>query len=281
MNKMIEFNYFVVLVVLMIMASVHNLIKSFLLYRAHILKISSTIKIIFNICGLACEMISDFAFSELVMIFLIWKLRQFGNPEKHDYIGYGLLLIRSLLHITYVTFTRPQIIFDPISSKCDDSVNHSKIFLLITAIIDLLIDVYVAYRFIQYIRSVKSNHYEQHFPLYSKLIMWNSLRILISSIHNINIITLRKSDNLIGEGGSEDDLEKISNNISESSISSKNIVLRASNGMLASMPLRNVRDEIIMEQQYNIMRIEPNYDILISQQSLSFYEVASMILGNE
>lgn len=149
MDELTEFNYFIVLITLMIMviinvwkfflfsfffltfvyfllqASVHNLIKSISLYRAHIFKVSSTIKIIFNVCGLACgisnlvvlftstaatlskclattylEMITNFAFSELVMIFLIWKLRQLGKSENHDYIGYGLLLTRSSLHVS-------------------------------------------------------------------------------------------------------------------------------------------------------------------------------------
>jgi len=89
-------------------------------------KVSSIIKIVFNVCGLSfsisnirilltstttsslskcmvttnIEMIMNFAFSELVMIFLIWKLEQLGKSENHDYIGYSLLLIRSLLHVS-------------------------------------------------------------------------------------------------------------------------------------------------------------------------------------
>jgi hypothetical protein len=113
----------------LLQASVHNLIESISLYRAHVLKVSSTIKIIFNVCGLACgisnivilltsttaslsqclattylEMITNFAFSELVMIFLIWKLRQLRKSKNHDYIGYGLLLTRSSLHVSKKLF---------------------------------------------------------------------------------------------------------------------------------------------------------------------------------
>ncbi|CAB4427717.1 unnamed protein product [Rhizophagus irregularis] len=263
MDELTEFNYFIVLITLMIMASVHNLIKSISLYRAHIFKVSSTIKIIFNVCGLACgisnlvvlftstaatlskclattylEMITNFAFSELVMIFLIWKLRQLGKSENHDYIGYGLLLTRSSLHIIHVVLTKPQIIFDPVSSKCEKNANDWKIFLLIATVTDILIDVYVAFRFFLYIRNAKSIHSEQHSLLPSnRLIIWDSLR---------------KSDNPTDEGSLEDDLERTLDDISETSNSSLNIVLRASNGMLADTPLKDVRDIIKMEQQYNI-----------------------------
>ncbi|CAB4427534.1 unnamed protein product [Rhizophagus irregularis] len=335
MDELTEFNYFIVLITLMIMASVHNLIKSISLYRAHIFKVSSTIKIIFNVCGLACgisnlvvlftstaatlskclattylEMITNFAFSELVMIFLIWKLRQLGKSENHDYIGYGLLLTRSSLHIIHVVLTKPQIIFDPVSSKCEKNANDWKIFLLIATVTDILIDVYVAFRFFLYIRNAKSIHSEQHSLLPSnRLIIWDSLRIFMASIQDISIIVLShisyptisytilsvifislsyvitfdvgKSDNPTDEGSLEDDLERTLDDISETSNSSLNIVLRASNGMLADTPLKDVRDIIKMEQQYNIEMLGPNIDVEISQQSLSFYEIVSIIFGED
>uniref|UniRef100_U9SM81 Uncharacterized protein n=1 Tax=Rhizophagus irregularis (strain DAOM 181602 / DAOM 197198 / MUCL 43194) TaxID=747089 RepID=U9SM81_RHIID len=40
----------------MIMASIHNLIKSILLYRSNNLKISSILKIILNLSGFACSL---------------------------------------------------------------------------------------------------------------------------------------------------------------------------------------------------------------------------------
>ncbi|RGB35365.1 hypothetical protein C1646_814802 [Rhizophagus diaphanus] len=312
MDELTEFNYFIVLITLMIMASVHNLIKSISLYRAHIFKVSSTIKIIFNVCGVACgisnlvvlftstaatlskclsttylEMIMNFAFSELVMIFLIWKLRQLGKSENHDYIGYGLLLTRSSLHIIHVILTKSQIIFDPVSSKCEKNANDWKIFL-----------------------NAKSIHSEQHSLLPSnRLIIWDSLRIFMALIQDISIIVLShisyptisytilsvifislsyvitfdvgKSDNPTYEGSLEDDLERTLDDISETLNSSVNIVLRASNGMLADTPLKDVRNIIKMEQQYNIEMLGPNVDVEISQQPLSFYEIVSILFGED
>lgn len=83
----------------------------------------NTIKIVLNLCGLAfgitnigilftkinmsltkcfavtyLQMITNFAFTELIMIYIIWKLRQFGNLK--DRFGYLLLLMRSLLFVS-------------------------------------------------------------------------------------------------------------------------------------------------------------------------------------
>ncbi|GBB83409.1 hypothetical protein RclHR1_10130004 [Rhizophagus clarus] len=312
----------------MIVTSVHNLIKSISLYRAHVSKVSSTIKIIFNVCGLACgisnigilltsttaslskcltttylELITNFAFLELVMIFLIWKLRQLRKSENYDYTGYVLLLTRSSLHIIHVVLTKPQIIFYPGSSKCENNV---EIFLLIATVTDILIDIYVAFRFFLYIRNEKSSHYEQ-LPS-NRLIIWDSLRIFMASIQDISIIVLSylsyhptigytilsiifislsyvitfdvgKSDNPTKEGGLEGDLERTSDNVSESSVSNENVVLRASNGMSADTLLKDVREIIKREQQNNIEMLGSNFDVGILHQPLTFYEVASMIFS--
>jgi len=54
--------------------------------------------------------------------------------------------------------------------------------------------------------------------------------------------------------------------------------LRASNGMLLNMPLKNVHDEIKMEQLYDVEKVDNNKKIGAEMRSLSFYEVTSMIL---
>lgn len=174
--------------------------------------------------------------------------------------------------------------------------------MLIATVTDILIDVYVAFRFFLYIRNAKSIHS-------NRLIIWDSLRIFMASIQDISIIVLShisyptisytilsvifislsyvitfdvgKSDNPTDEGNLEDDLERTLDDISETSNSSLNIVLRASNGMLADTPLKDVRDIIKMEQQYNIEMLGPNVDVEISQQSLSFYEIVSIIFGED
>jgi len=152
---------------------------------------------------------------------------------------------------------------------------------LIATVTDLLIDSYIAFRFILYIKNARSIHNEQHIllPFNSLSILWDTLRIMISSIQNISIIILSqishstigytiltinfislsyvitfdlgKSDNSTNEVELESDIErKISDNISETSTS---IVLRVSNEIL---PLKIVHDEIKMEQQYNIEMLE-------------------------
>jgi hypothetical protein len=70
-------------------------------------------------------------------------------------------------------------------------------------------------------------------------------------------------------------------NLKVPSVSNEDIVLRTSNGMLVDMPLKNVRDEIKMEQQYKTKKLDPNSDVGLLKQSLSFYEVASYFLGND
>lgn len=180
--------------------------------------------------------------------------------------------------------------------------------MLIATVTDILIDVYVAFRFFLYIRNAKSIHSEQQSLLPSnRLIIWDSLRIFIASIQDISIIVLScinhptisytilsvifislsyvitfdvgKSDNPTDEGSLEDDLERTLDDISETSNSSVNIVLRASNGMLADTPLKDVRD--IYKEQYNIEMLGPNADVGILQQPLSFYEIASFIFGED
>ncbi|CAG8478349.1 23035_t:CDS:2 [Rhizophagus irregularis] len=318
MDKDAEFTYFMVLTVLMTMASLHNLVKSILLCRdnrANDLKIS-IIKLILNLSGLSysifnigvlltknttslpecltvtyLQMITNFAFSESIMIFLVWKLRKFKTSKMDDFIGYGLLFTRSLLHIIYIVFVRPQIILDNNTTLCDNDANHGRIFLLIMTINDLLIDVYVAFRFIQYIRrNLKSSQNDQPFYSSYKLIIWNSLRISMISIQHINTIIIKPPifdytiETIIfiilsyvitfNVGGSDDD-----HHLNENSLES--VILRASNGMLLDMPLKNVRDEIKMEQKYKIEKLDPSGDVGILKQSLSFYEVASMILGRD
>jgi hypothetical protein len=51
--------------------------------------------------------------------------------------------------------------------------------------------------------------------------------------------------------------------------------------MLVDMPLKNVRDEIKMEQQYKIEKLDPNSDVGLLKHSLSFYEVISVLFGND
>ncbi|CAB4388007.1 hypothetical protein GLOIN_2v1574096 [Rhizophagus irregularis DAOM 181602=DAOM 197198] len=305
----------------MFMASLHNLIKSILIYQVNTSKSLNTIKIVLNLCGLAfgitnigilftkinmsltkcfavtyLQMITNFAFTELIMIYIIWKLRQFGNLK--DRFGYLLLLMRSLLFIIYISLLRPQITFD---GECDNNVNNGRIFLLAATITDLLIDIYFIFHLIQYIRKfLKSN---QNIPKNS--IIWNALLISLATIQHINIIILsvpivgyaiqtfvfvtlsylitfdvEKLDNPTptSEGSLENDLERTrpSSNIS---IISEDVVLRASNGMLVNMSLKDVRNEIKMEQGYNIERIDSNEEVGISQQPVTFYEVMSMFLG--
>lgn len=178
-------------------------------------------------------------------------------------------------------------------------MNNGRIFLLAATITDLLIDIYFTFHLIQYIRKfLKSN---QNIP--KNLIIWNVLFISLALIQHINIIIL--SDPIVGysiqivvfitlsylitfdvekleiptsEGSLEDDLERTrpSSNIS---ITSEDIVLRASNGMLVNMSLKDVRNEIKMEQDYNIERIYSNEEVGVSQQPITFYEVMSMFLG--
>uniref|UniRef100_U9TZH6 Uncharacterized protein n=1 Tax=Rhizophagus irregularis (strain DAOM 181602 / DAOM 197198 / MUCL 43194) TaxID=747089 RepID=U9TZH6_RHIID len=344
MDKDAEFTYFMVLTVLMTMASLHNLVKSILLCRdnrANDLKIS-IIKLILNLSGLSysifnigvlltknttslpecltvtyLQMITNFAFSESIMIFLVWKLRKFKTSKMDDFIGYGLLFTRSLLHIIYIVFVRPQIILDNNTTLCDNDANHGRIFLLIMTINDLLIDVYVAFRFIQYIRrNLKSSQNDQPFYSSYKLIIWNSLRISMISIQHINTIIIKPPifdytiETIIfiilsyvitfNVGGSDDDHHLNENSLESGNYKGKNVknddnnnndddttsddeevILRASNGMLLDMPLKNVRDEIKMEQKYKIEKLDPSGDVGILKQSLSFYEVASMILGRD
>src|ERR1044072_1520739 len=65
-----------------------------------------------------------------------------------------------------------------VSTDCDDRINT---FLLVTIITDLLLCAYIAIRYYQYVRSnlklIQSEQYS------SKLIVWNMLRILMSSTH--------------------------------------------------------------------------------------------------
>ncbi|PKK77261.1 hypothetical protein RhiirC2_844473 [Rhizophagus irregularis] len=344
MDKDAEFTYFMVLTVLMTMASLHNLVKSILLCRdnrANDLKIS-IIKLILNLSGLSIsifnigvlltknttslpecltvtylQMITNFAFSESIMIFLVWKLRKFKSSKMDDFIGYGLLFTRSLLHIIYIVFVRPQITLDNNTTLCDNDANHGRIFLLIMTINDLLIDVYVAFRFILYIRrNLKSSQNDQPFYSSYKLIIWNSLRISMISIQHINTIIIKPPifdytiETIIfiifsyvitfNVGGSDDDHHLNENSLESGNYKGKNVknddnnnndddttsddeevILRASNGMLLDMPLKNVRDEIKMEQKYKIEKLDPSGDVGILKQSLSFYEVASMILGRD
>ncbi len=48
--------------------------------------------------------------------------------------------------------------------------------------------------------------------------------------------------------------------------------------MLLNMPLKNVHDEIKMEQLYDVEKVDNNKKIGAEMRSLSFYEVTSMIL---
>ncbi|GBB83410.1 hypothetical protein RclHR1_10130005 [Rhizophagus clarus] len=313
-----EFHYSLALIILMIMASLHNLIKSILIYQVNTSKLLSTIKLILNSSGLIfgisnigilftkidmslakcfavtyLQIITNFIFSELIMIFLICKIRQLG--KLNDRIGYLLLLTRSLLFFIYIALSRPQITFD---GKCDNGMDDGRMFLLGATITDLLIDAYLIFHLIQYTKKfLKSN---QNIPLPQKTIIWNSLIIFLASIQHINIIILSdpiigytiqtvvfislsyiitfevKSDNPTSEESSENDLEwaRTSSNIS---IISEDMVFRASNGMLANMSLKDVRNEIKMEQGYNIERIDE--DVGVSQESITFYEIVSMFLG--
>ncbi|GBC08258.1 hypothetical protein RclHR1_00080035 [Rhizophagus clarus] len=255
------------------------------------------------------QMITNFAFSESIMIFLVWKLRKFRKSEMDNYIVYGLLFTRSLLYIIYIVFVRPQITFDTVTPNitlCDNDANHGRTFLLITTAIDLLIDAYVAFRFIQYIRRNLKSCQNDH--LSYKLIIWNSLRISMISIQHINTITIKQPifdyaieaiifiilsyaitfniESSDDDHSNGNDLESGNNNykgknVSNDDTSDDDIVLRASNGMLLNMPLKNVRDEIKMEQKYKTEKLDPNGDVGILKQSLTFYEVASMILGKD
>ncbi|GES74539.1 hypothetical protein GLOIN_2v1765916 [Rhizophagus clarus] len=353
----IELNYFMVLTLLMIMVSIHNLIKSILFYRADNLKVSNIIKIILNSSGLACgissigllltinntstsecltitylRVLTNFAFTESIIIFLVWKLRQFSNSKIDDYIVYGLLSIRSLFYIIFIAFVRPQVTFHNISSDitwCDIESTRGRCFMLITTITDLLIDVYVASRIIQSIllrfSTTSQNESQQQYQrscslfILFKLILLNSLPILMASLQHINMnmlafklsivsymiktvifIILSYVITLIGDSAPEDHMDKTDiesgnsenhkkrvipkltlSNLKEPPVSNEDVVLRVSNGMLANMPLKDARDEIKMEQQYKIKKLDPDGEVGFLKQSLSFYEVISMILGNE
>ncbi|CAB4380836.1 unnamed protein product [Rhizophagus irregularis] len=347
MDYTIELNCFMILTSLMIMASIHNLIKSILLYRSNNLKISSILKIILNSSGLACglsniglfltinttslsecltitylQAILNFIFSESVIIFLVWKLRQFRKSKLDDYIVYGLLLIRSLFNIIFIAFVRPQVVISPDVSLCDNDAHYGRCFLLITTIADLLIDLYVAFRIIQYIlgysitnQSEKQQQRPQRPHSFYKLIVLNSLPILMALLYHINTLIFKLSivgymikivifiilsyvitfiidlppekvhineSNLENGNYEKSFIPKLSlNNLKEPSIPNEDIVLRASNGMLVDMPLKNVRDEIKMEQQYKIEKLDPNSDVGLLKHSLSFYEVISVLFGND
>ncbi|CAB4402663.1 unnamed protein product [Rhizophagus irregularis] len=318
----------------MIVTSTHNLIKSVVFYSGDDLKFSSILKITFNISGLLCalsnigllitinttslsqcllttylQVLLDFIFSEFLIIFLVWKLRQFIKSKLDNYIVYGLLLIRSLFYIIFIAFIQPQItfnIYSPNVTSCENDAHHEKWF-LITTIADLSIDVYVAFRIIQCIlgysttnQSEKQQSQRSHSPYIS--IVANSLPILIASLYHINTFIFKLS--IPGymfktvtfvilsyvitfiidlPHLNESDLEKrnFRESVVQPSIPDEDIVLRTSNGMLVDMPLNNVRDEIKMEQQYKVEKLEPDSDVGFLKQSLSFYEVISVLFGND
>jgi hypothetical protein len=172
--------------------------------------------------------------------------------------------------------------------------NKGGIFLLGAAITDLLIDTYFTFHLIKYMRKISKTN--QNVPIPKKSIIWNGLIVFIASIQHINIIILsdpivgytiqtivlvslsciitfdeEKSDNPTNEGSL-----RTSSNISNTS---EDIIIRASNGMLADMSLKDVRNEIYMERDYNVERINSIGDFRISQQPLTFYEVVSTFLG--
>ncbi|GBB84519.1 hypothetical protein RclHR1_01110004 [Rhizophagus clarus] len=201
--------------------------------------------------------------------------------------------------------------------------------MLITTITDLLIDVYVASRIIQSIllrfSTTSQNESQQQYQrscslfILFKLILLNSLPILMASLQHINMnmlafklsivsymiktvifIILSYVITLIGDSAPEDHMDKTDiesgnsenhkkrvipkltlSNLKEPPVSNEDVVLRVSNGMLANMPLKDARDEIKMEQQYKIKKLDPDGEVGFLKQSLSFYEVISMILGNE
>ncbi|UZN99735.1 uncharacterized protein OCT59_001002 [Rhizophagus irregularis] len=304
MEYTVELNYFLILTTIMIVASTHNFIKSIVFYRGDYLKFSSILKITFNISGLLC------ALSNIGLLITInttslsqfWKLRQFIKSKLDNYIVYGLLLIRSLFYIISIAFIQPQITFNitsPNVTSCDNDAHQEKWF-LITTIADLSIDVYVTFRIIQCILGYSTTNQRSHSP-YTSIVV-NSLPILIASLYHINTFIFKLS--IPGymfktvtfvilsyvitfiidlPHLSESDLEKrnFEQGIVQPSIPDEDIVLRTSNGMLVDMPLNNVRDEIKMEQQYKVEKLEPDSDVGFLKQSLSFYEVISVLFGND
>ncbi|CAB5189630.1 hypothetical protein RhiirA5_398213 [Rhizophagus irregularis] len=327
MEYTVELNYFLILTTIMIVASTHNFIKSIVFYRGDYLKFSSILKITFNISGLLCalsnigllitinttslsqcllttylQVLLDFIFSEFLIIFLVWKLRQFIKSKLDNCIVYGLLLIRSLFYIISIAFIQPQITFNitsPNVTSCDNDAHQEKWF-LITTIADLSIDVYVTFRIIQCILGYSTTNQRSHSP-YTSIVV-NSLPILIASLYHINTFIFKLS--IPGymfktvtfvilsyvitfiidlPHLSESDLEKrnFEQGVVQPSIPDEDIVLRTSNGMLVDMPLNNVRDEIKMEQQYKVEKLEPDSDVGFLKQSLSFYEVISVLFGND
>ncbi|RGB37155.1 hypothetical protein C1646_757206 [Rhizophagus diaphanus] len=288
MNYTVELNYFMILTTLMIVTSTHNLIKSVVFYRGDNFKFSSILKITFNISGLAC------ALSNIGLLITInttslskfWKLRQFIKSKLDNCIVYGLLLIRSLFYIIFIAFIKPQVTFEINGTSCNNDAHHEKWF-LITTIADLLIDVYVAFRIIQcilgYSTTNKSEEQQQSQRSHSPylLIVLNSIPILVASLYHINTFVFKLSIDL--PHISEYDLENgnYERSVVQPSIPDEDIVLRTSNGMLVEMPLNNVRDEIKMEQQYKIEKLNPDSDVGFLKQSLSFYEVISVLFGND
>ncbi|CAB4485571.1 unnamed protein product [Rhizophagus irregularis] len=304
MEYTVELNYFLILTTIMIVASTHNFIKSIVFYRGDYLKFSSILKITFNISGLLC------ALSNIGLLITInttslsqfWKLRQFIKSKLDNYIVYGLLLIRSLFYIISIAFIQPQITFNitsPNVTSCDNDAHQEKWF-LITTIADLSIDVYVTFRIIQCILGYSTTNQRSHSP-YTSIVV-NSLPILIASLYHINTFIFKLS--IPGymfktvtfvilsyvitfiidlPHLSESDLEKrnFEQGVVQPSIPDEDIVLRTSNGMLVDMPLNNVRDEIKMEQQYKVEKLEPDSDVGFLKQSLSFYEVISVLFGND
>lgn len=109
--------------------------------------------------------------------------------------------------------------------------------------------------------------------------------IILSYIITFNVG--RSDDDHLNENSLESgnykgkNVKNDNNNNNNTTSDDEEVILRASNGMLLDMPLKNVRDEIKMEQKYKIEKLDPNGDVGIFKQSLSFYEVASMILGRD
>ncbi|GBB88776.1 hypothetical protein RclHR1_15380004 [Rhizophagus clarus] len=200
-----------------VMISIHNMIVSFLLYKARQTNMSNILKIIFNFGNilrfgsawglymtpeiatlLQCASLQYLAFVGNVLTrvsltaFLLWRLKQIHNNKLDNWVCLMLFLLRAGFGVAQFGFQHPGTIYVPDQNIviCDPNESTSRLYVLIQVAIEIIVDIYVTTRLIQVLRNANRNAAQissnmvnkSKRTLFTAVMYWNFLRLFVAFV---------------------------------------------------------------------------------------------------
>ncbi|GBC09324.1 hypothetical protein RclHR1_08770003 [Rhizophagus clarus] len=297
------------------MISIHNMILSFLLYKARQSNMSNILKMIFNFGNvlrfsatwglymtpkvatlLQCTSlqyvtyVGNFLVRVSLTAFLLWRLKQIHNSKLDNRVGLILFLLRAGFGLVQFGFQRPGTVYLPDQDIviCDPNEITSSLYVEISIAIEFIVDIFVSIRLIYVLRNANRNVAQissnivikNKRTLFTAVMYWNFLRLFVACLFHFTPILNYITHGL--EEVSGNTLQSVMNIIISYVITVDAEIVKVIEGRekINNNKSTNVTPKYSANTNETYSQIDGDKVAVVSMKRLSFSEWANVVVGD-